>query len=212
MPVLASLLALELVTAAGLVLVRSAPPAPAGVPAPEVPLTAALGGVRPGVPQAAVVPQTAAAPQARPARVTAPRVRVPALEVDAPVIGLATRDGVLDVPRTASDVGLWSAGPVPGDPGAAVLVGHVDLDGVPGVFARLGDLRPGTRIVVRRPDGRDATFLVDRVQQHAKTAFPTDEVYAPTERPSLRLVTCGGAFDRRTGHYRDNVVVFAVLA
>ncbi|MDP3712609.1 MAG: sortase [Mycobacteriales bacterium] len=196
MPVVAGLLALDLAVAGGLVLLRTAVPAAVADPGPGVPLTAALGALRAGAPPT----------------VTTPRVRVPALEVDAPVIGLATRDGVLDVPRTASDVGLWSAGPVPGDPGAAVLVGHVDLDGVPGVFARLGDLRPGTRIVVRRPDGRDATFLVDRVQQHAKTAFPTDEVYAPTERPSLRLVTCGGAFDRRTGHYRDNVVAFAVLA
>lgn len=197
MPVVAGLIALELTAAAGLVLVRSTPPAAATAAAPQTaPLRAVLGGL------AVDAPVT----------VTTPRVRVPDLAVDAPVVGLATRDGVLDVPRTASDVGLWSAGPVPGDPGAAVLVGHVDLDGVPGVFARLGELRPGTRVVVRRPDGRDATFLVERVEQHAKTAFPTDEVYAPTERPSLRLVTCGGAFDRRTGHYRDNVVVFASLA
>jgi hypothetical protein len=27
----------------------------------------------------------------------------------------------------------------------------------------------------------------------------------------LRLVTCGGAFDRSTGHYTDNVIVFASL-
>jgi hypothetical protein len=28
----------------------------------------------------------------------------------------------------------------------------------------------------------------------------------------LLLVTCGGEFDRRTGHYERNVVVFAVPA
>ena len=33
----------------------------------------------------------------------------------------------------------------------------------------------------------------------------------PTLTPTLRLVTCGGAFDSTAGHYRSNIIVFATL-
>ncbi len=36
--------------------------------------------------------------------------------------------------------------------------------------------------------------------------------YGRTARPELRLITCGGPFDKRTGSYPDNTVVFARLA
>jgi hypothetical protein len=29
-----------------------------------------------------------------------------------------------------------------------------------------------------------------------------------TRRPVLRLITCGGSFDRSSGNYRDNVIVY----
>jgi len=36
-------------------------------------------------------------------------------------------------------------------------------------------------------------------------------VYGNLGYAGLRLVTCGGDFDRSTGHYRDNIVVHAQL-
>lgn len=120
-------------------------------------------------------------------------------------------DGALTVPDSAGGLGWWADGPRPGEPGAAVVVGHVDLDGEPGVFGRLADVAPGTQVSVRT-GGRLATYRVTSVRRYAKTAFPTDAVYAPTTASVLRLVTCGGRFDRRTGHYEDNVIVEAVLA
>jgi sortase (surface protein transpeptidase) len=133
--------------------------------------------------------------------------------VDADALGLATDDeGRLEVPPTAQGVGWYSAGPVPGEVGPAVFAGHVDLDGRLGVFADLARMQPGQQVSVVRPDGRPVTFVVDRVEQHAKDAFPTDAVYGPTDAPELRLITCGGSFDRRRGSYRDNVIVFARLA
>ncbi len=50
-----------------------------------------------------------------------------------------------------------------------------------------------------------------RVKRFGKDDFPTDEVYGSVDRPELRLITCGGSFNYRTRHYRDNVVVFAHL-
>ena len=94
--------------------------------------------------------------------------------------------------------------------GPAVLAGHVDSTAGPAVFWRLRDLAPGDEVLVDRADGTTARFTVTRVERHPKDAFPTDEVYGPTTGAELRLITCGGEFDRAARSYRDNVVVFAV--
>jgi sortase (surface protein transpeptidase) len=141
------------------------------------------------------------------------RVRIPAIGVDAAVVPLAVDgQGVLPPPPTNVDTGWWRAGPEPGETGPAVIVGHVDGREGPAVFFRLRQLAPGDQIAVDRVDGSTAVFTVERVKRHAKDAFPTEAVYGHTPDARLRLVTCGGEFDRSTRHYVDNVVVFAVLA
>lgn len=137
-------------------------------------------------------------------------VRAPSLVVRQRLLPLGLDDdGVLEVPSRAQDIGRWRDGPLPGDVGPAVLVGHVDLNGRPGVFVGLVRLRSGDLVDVTRPDGRLVRFLVTRTLTFSKEAFPTDAVYEPTEGAELRLITCGGSFNRLTGHYRDNIVVFA---
>ena len=119
--------------------------------------------------------------------------------------------GQLEVPSTEAEIGWWADGPRPGEAGAAILVGHVDLDGRAGVFAKLAQARIGAIVVV--DSGRDEApvrFRVTRVDRYAKAQFPTDVVYRPADGPELRLITCGGRFDPRSGHYEDNVVVQAV--
>lgn len=138
------------------------------------------------------------------------RLGVPALGVDAPVISLGLNpDDTLEVPSTARETGWWSGGSVPGMPGPAVIVGHVNLSGEAGVFADLGRLTAGEEVQVHLDAGQTVRYRVDRVERVAKDAFPTEAVYGSTPGPQLRLVTCGGAFDRSTGHYLDNVIVFA---
>ena len=138
------------------------------------------------------------------------RLRVPSLGVDAPVgpVGKAA-DGTVEVPTRWEDVGWFDGGARPGEDGPAVLLGHVDSKAGPAVFARLPTAPPGTVVEVVGDDGQVTRWRVDRVEQHPKTRFPTEAVYLPALRPELRLVTCGGEFDRATGHYRDNVVVYA---
>ena len=104
----------------------------------------------------------------------------------------------------------WYVGSAhPGDAGPTVLIGHVDSKHGPGIFYAVSRLHPGDQIVVTRADRSRAVFVVQQVQRYAKRAFPTASVYRGDSRASLRLVTCGGAFDGRTGHYLDNTVVFA---
>jgi hypothetical protein len=138
------------------------------------------------------------------------RIRIPAIGVDARVIGLRLdRDGALEVPRSWGDVGWYVHSPRPGEPGPAVMAGHVDSTSGPAVFYRLGALRPGATIQIARRDGTAVRFRVRRVERWPKAHFPTRRVYATTLRPTLRLITCGGGFDRDTGHYLDNTIVFA---
>jgi sortase (surface protein transpeptidase) len=138
------------------------------------------------------------------------RLRIPALKVTTALepLGLA-RDGTIAVPTRTDVAGWYRDGPRPGQTGPAVVLGHVDSREGPGVFIDLVTLKPGAVIKVDRADRTSVTFRVTRVSRVPKNNFPTDLVYAPTLDPALRLVTCGGGFDRARGSYRDNVIVFA---
>ena len=141
------------------------------------------------------------------------RIRIPTIEVDAPVQPLIVdENGVLPPPDTYDGTGWWRDGPEPGERGPAVIAGHVDSRRGPAVFFRLADLSSGVRIFVDRADGSTAVFTTQRVERYGKDAFPTDAVYGDIPDPELRLITCGGEFDRKDRRYLDNVVVFAVLA
>ncbi len=80
------------------------------------------------------------------------------------------------------------------------------------MFFRLADLEDGDDVLVDRADGTTARFTVTSIDRYAKDEFPTEQVYGPTPRAELRLITCGGEFDAAARSYRDNVVVSAVLA
>jgi sortase (surface protein transpeptidase) len=144
------------------------------------------------------------------------RLEIPAISVRSPLLELGqAADGSLEVPQPGphyDEAGWYRYSPTPGALGPAVIVGHVDsAHGGPSVFYRLGALRPHDRIRVTRADGTVAVFAVDDVQRFAKAAFPTSLVYGNTSNAALRLITCGGPFDRHTGHYLDNVVVRASM-
>ncbi len=120
-------------------------------------------------------------------------------------------DGSIEVPTDFGQTGWWVDGPEPGEVGPAVILGHVDSRQGPAVFFDLRRLQPGDTVHVDRIDGTAVTYAVERIEKHSKDAFPTDTVYGPTPEPVLRLVTCGGDFDRNVRSYEDNVIVFANL-
>jgi hypothetical protein len=171
-------------------------------------LAAATAGAVPAAAEEAVARPVVLAPE--PAGFAPPvHLGVPAIGVDAALTGAGLDAGALVPPADPALAGWYTGGPVPGLPGPAVITGHVDWAGRPGVFARLDELRPGAEVLVGRADGSTARFTVTRVVHRAKTDFPVEEVYAPTSGAQLRLITCGGEFDRSRGSYTDNVVVFA---
>lgn len=169
---------------------------------------------RPGLPDAKDAPRTRLARGHVPAagRPRA-RVQIPSIGVDAGVVDLTlNRDQTLQVPARASQVGLWKGGAVPGARGAAIMVGHVDSRTGPAVFFRLRHLAEGDRVIVRMPGRPPARYVVQGSEQVSKGRFPTRRVYARTRGATLRLITCSGSFDRTSGHYRDNLVVYARAA
>ncbi|MEV7551163.1 class F sortase [Amycolatopsis sp. NPDC089917] len=162
---------------------------------------------------AGAVAPTVASPPPLPARtkVSPVRLTIPAIGLDQPgLVPLALgAAGRLQAPERFSDVGWYEDGPVPGDPGPAVLAAHVDSRSGPAPFHRLRDLRSGDEVRIARSDGADVVFRVDSVRRYPKNEFPTQAVYGPAPGSALRLITCGGSFDAAKRSYRDNVVVYA---
>lgn len=170
---------------------------------------------------------TQAAPQVEPAGDTVPTPGPDALPRAVPVhltlsrVGIDTNlislglnpDGTLQVPVPEADspAGWYQGLASPGENGPAVIVGHVDAPGARAAFFNLGAARAGDRVQVARGDGITAEFVVDLVASFPSTEFPTAAVYGATDRPVLRLVTCGGTFVPGEGYDRS-VVVFASMA
>ncbi|MCM2392204.1 class F sortase [Streptomyces albipurpureus] len=144
------------------------------------------------------------------------RVDIPSIGVAAPVVprGLDSA-GAIDPPpyATAQTVGWYGAGTQPGAPGASLLVGHVDTKTEPAAFYGLSTARPGQQVRVTRADGSVAEFTIDDVQVFERDGFDAQKAYGPRQggRAELRLITCGGTFDKTTDSYTANVVVSAYL-
>ncbi|MFH8348186.1 class F sortase [Streptomyces sp. NPDC018045] len=141
------------------------------------------------------------------------RVRIPSAGVDSrPVLPLGlTGDGELDVPPVdkADKAGWFTRGVTPGERGPAVLVAHYDTADGPALMRNVARMKIGDRIEVGRADGTTAVFKIREVQQVGKAHFPTAKVYGDTDRPELRLITCGGPIV--DGHRSDNIVFYADL-
>jgi sortase (surface protein transpeptidase) len=160
----------------------------------------------------AITTRAAAASSTRPTSRPSPpvRVEIPAIGVSSRLVRLGLNpDGTMQVPGDDDLAGWFTGGAMPGQDGPAVISGHVDSRTGPAVFYRLRDLRPGDSVRVQRAAGDWLAFEVTGTARYAKAAFPTEAVFGPVTGPVLRLITCGGDFDRASGHYLDNVVVTA---
>lgn len=200
---------------------------PSGPPAAPVPRTPARPApLRPPPPTAGPLPAgpapvplrpVPAAPRPEEVRPLSPsppvRLRIPQLKVDSPMVKLGLdAAGALKTPPDDDPVlsGWYADGTVPGSVGTAITTGHVDTRLGPGVFFLLGALREGATVEIVRADLSTAVFTVYAVEVYDKKTFPDEKVYGPSDRPELRVITCGGKYDKKSG-YADNVVVFATL-
>jgi sortase (surface protein transpeptidase) len=148
------------------------------------------------------------------ARVQPRNLYIPAIRVRSTLVPLGVDgNGTLQPPADYQVAGWYAEGPAPGDAGGppAVLAGHVDSATGPAVFHRLHDLKVGDDVQIQGIDGRTRHFGVYRMADYAKSGFPAAQVYTPTGRAEIRLITCTGQFDRAQESYLDNLVAFAAL-
>ncbi len=136
-------------------------------------------------------------------------VRIPSLGVDASTVSLGLDGNKLETPADPDVVGWFTGAHTPGGPGRAVLAGHLTWNGRNTVFARLPDVAVGAVVEVDREDGTTAKFEVTKVSTFQKDEFPSAEVYASTDEPSLVLITCGGEYSKSEHYYDSNIIAFA---
>ncbi|MFC9581823.1 class F sortase [Streptomyces yangpuensis] len=175
-----------------------------GAPAP---LSGQAGGALSAGLPAAHAPVAGSLPQ---------RVDVPSIGIQAPVVSRGLdKDGAIDPPPYDSPgtVGWWGQGVQPGAAGTALMVGHVDTRSKPAVFYGLSSAQPGDKVRVLRADGSVAEFTIEDVRVYERAAFDAHKAYGPRVRgrAELRLVTCGGTYDKAAKEYTANVVVSAYL-
>lgn len=207
---------------------RSTPPPAPPAAAGEEQGAASRGSTSPSPSAATTTPAAPAVPSARPAvpdvrpasqRIAPPvSLRVPAIEVDARVVVVGLEpDGAMEIPADVRTVGWYDPfeglGVAPGEPGTAVIAGHVDsrTQGR-GAFWPLRELTRGDVIEVAHADGTVTRWRVESVVRHPKTDIPIDDIFTFDGDERLALITCGGEFDRSAGAYLDNYVVTAVPA
>lgn len=120
-------------------------------------------------------------------------------------------DNTIEVPASYETAGWYRYSPTPGEIGPTIIVGHVDSYRGPAVFWRLSQLRPAQLIDVKRADGKTITYQITQIKQFDQNNFPTNEVYGNISHAGLRLITCGGVYNRATNGYSHNTVVYATM-
>ncbi|MFJ8017863.1 sortase domain-bontaining protein [Streptomyces sp. NPDC096339] len=189
-------------------------------------LAACGGGAKPA-PGPRIDSTSAPAPAPSPAVGSAPEgvpalppskptgMKIDAAGVDAKKMVDLTVDaatGELGVPNADTDAdnpGWWTQGVTPGEKGVSVLVAHFDTRHGPALMKEVEKIKLGDLVEVPREDGRTAKFKIREIEDVNKKDFPTGKVYGATDRPELRLLTCGGEIE--DGHRTDNVIFYADL-
>lgn len=140
------------------------------------------------------------------------RLGIPVIGVSSSLLPLGLNaDRTVEVPVDPDVAGWYSLGARPGDTGSSVILGHVDSQEGPAVFARLAELERGARLRVSAGDGTTHVFVVTSTATYRNADFPAQRVYARTGGRFLTVVTCGGRYDADRGGYQSNVVVYSRL-
>jgi LPXTG-site transpeptidase (sortase) family protein len=189
--------------------------------APVQPTTTALPPAAPATTSLAA-PVTASLPPAvtptatpQPANYIIPaKIKIPAIKVDTFVerVGV-TKDGLMDVPKNIWNTGWFGNGGYrPGDPGNAVIAGHLDAPGTKAIFWDLDKLKAGDKVILTDQAGKQLTFEVVDKQVYPYNDAPLQQIFGPSPQAHLNLITCGGTFDRASRNYNKRLVVYTRLA
>ena len=141
------------------------------------------------------------------------RLTIPALGVQTKVeyVGV-DKAGNMDIPKDPYNVAWFKPGTIPGNPGNAVMDGHLDWYGVTqAVFFHLDKLKPGDRAYVRDDKGRDRAFVVTANTTCIYNKCPLVDIYGASKSTRLNLITCAGTFNRASQNYDKRTVVYTEM-
>jgi len=143
------------------------------------------------------------------------RLLIPAIGIDANIqsVGLAWQgNGTMGIPTNFTDVGWYKDGPLPGEPGSAVIDGHFDgKDIAEAVFYNLDKLQPGDTVDVVDEKGKTIHFRVIETKNYDYDAQTTEIFARDSSKVRLNLITCAGDWEATTKSYNKRIVVFTEL-
>ncbi|CAM3876074.1 class F sortase [Alkalicoccus chagannorensis] len=139
-------------------------------------------------------------------------LRAPSADIEGPVEEVGILDnGEMGVPEAAENIGWFEPGVKPGERGNAVLAGHVDSREGPAVFYDLDELEAGDEVHVDDEEGNTLTFQVTSVVQYDRREAPIEDIFGPSSRRQMNLITCTGTFNQAEGTHDDRLVVYTEL-
>lgn len=190
--------------------VQLTPPPATPAPTPEIVPTPVPSEAPRIVAQRPAAARTSGSPVSAP-RSTGGWIRIPSIGASGPVVAVGLDgNGNMVTPRNARDVAWLDNGTFPGPTRNAIMAGHRNWSGRSGTFINLENASAGDVIQVGI-DGRTYTFAMSWVRMYDPANAPVEELMGPTDVDSITLVTCGGSFNRKTGHYDMRVVARAEL-
>ena len=141
------------------------------------------------------------------------RLEIPSIGVNAHVEQVGNKaDGSMGTPSTFGDVAWYAAGSAPGQPGNAVIDGHVDNAlTTAGVFMHLSQIALGDTITVVNASGTPMNFTVTNVEEIPADSAPAASIFTTTGPSQLVLITCDGTWVPNTKSFDQRLVVFASL-
>ena len=139
------------------------------------------------------------------------RLKIPTIHVDAAIDSLGlTPEGLMDVPKGPGTTGWYELGPRPGEAGSAVIDGHFSWkNNLPAVFDNLSELQKGDKIFVEDDAGASIVFVVRDIQRYDPEADASEVFFSTDGKPHLNLITCGGAWNKKSKSFSQRLVVFA---
>ncbi len=140
------------------------------------------------------------------------RIQIPSLDIDTGVIPVGLLDnGEMEVPEETDVTGWYDRGVQPGAVGNSVIAGHVDSKEGPAIFFYLKDIEPGEEIIITDENGVELTFEVKTKESYPTDESPIEQIFGPSDKRNLNIITCAGTFDREQHLYPDRLVVYTEL-
>ena len=142
-------------------------------------------------------------------------LEIPAIALAAPIEDVGIQNsGDMDVPshNQWEGVGWYKFGTFPGDPGSAVIDGHLDRPGgYPAVFWNLKKLHVGDLIKVVNPGEKMLHFQVKEMDYYQPQDAPLPKIFGDRSGIYLNLVTCAGEWIPEQHQTTLRLVVYTQL-